>query len=46
MGACQGRICGPILRETLNWTDASIRLPIFSAPAQALLPVASATQKS
>jgi len=40
MGACQGRVCGPILRHLKGWTDASVRPPIFAAPAKALLPMA------
>jgi NADPH-dependent 2,4-dienoyl-CoA reductase/sulfur reductase-like enzyme len=29
MGACQGRICGPAVEFLFDWTDRSVRPPIF-----------------
>lgn len=37
MGPCQGRICGPILREKRGWTDASVRPPVMAARMGSLL---------
>lgn len=32
MGACQGRICGPICRELLGWQERGLREPLLPAP--------------
>lgn len=32
MGACQGRICGPICRELLGWQERGLREPLMPAP--------------
>jgi NADPH-dependent 2,4-dienoyl-CoA reductase/sulfur reductase-like enzyme len=37
MGACQGRICGPITERLYGWTPASVRPPLFPVPAGRLL---------
>ncbi len=36
MGACQGRLCGPITERLFGWTPASVRPPLFPVPAAAL----------
>ncbi len=36
MGACQGRVCGPIVENLFGWTPASVRPPILPVPAAAL----------
>ncbi|MFN0107001.1 MAG: FAD-dependent oxidoreductase [Bryobacteraceae bacterium] len=33
MGACQGRICGPITSHLFGWTPASVRPPLVPVPA-------------
>ncbi|MBM3785050.1 MAG: FAD/NAD(P)-binding oxidoreductase [Acidobacteria bacterium] len=33
MGACQGRICGPITQQLYGWTPESVRPPIVPVPA-------------
>ncbi|MBI2688259.1 MAG: NAD(P)/FAD-dependent oxidoreductase [Acidobacteria bacterium] len=37
MGACQGRICGPIVHHLFGWTATSIRPPLVPVPAASLL---------
>jgi hypothetical protein len=34
MGACQGRICGPITERLFNWQQSSVRPPIVPVPAR------------
>ena len=36
MGACQGRLCGPITQRLFGWTPASIRPPLVPVPARYL----------
>ena len=36
MGACQGRICGPITARLFGWSPASIRPPLVPVPASLL----------
>ena len=37
MGACQGRLCGPITERLYGWSPASVRPPLFPVPASRLL---------
>jgi D-hydroxyproline dehydrogenase subunit alpha len=36
MGACQGRICGPIGRVLFDWSANTVRLPLCPIPVKAL----------
>lgn len=38
MGACQGRICGPISTELLGWQARGLREPLSPAPVSCWLP--------
>ena len=36
MGACQGRLCGPIAQRLFGWTPSSVRPPLVPVPARLL----------
>lgn len=36
MGPCQGRVCGPAVRELFGWTDVSVRPPVLPVSVGAL----------
>jgi NADPH-dependent 2,4-dienoyl-CoA reductase/sulfur reductase-like enzyme len=36
MGACQGRLCGPITQRLFGWTPSSVRPPLVPVPARYL----------
>ncbi len=38
MGACQGRICGPITTDCLGWESRGLRAPLQPVPLASLLP--------
>jgi NADPH-dependent 2,4-dienoyl-CoA reductase/sulfur reductase-like enzyme len=38
MGACQGRICGPITADCLGWESRGLRAPLQPVPLASLLP--------
>lgn len=38
MGACQGRICGPITQDLFGWPARGLREPLQPAPVSAFLP--------
>lgn len=37
MGACQGRICGPITQDLFGWSERSLRVPLQPAPLACFL---------
>jgi len=43
MGPCQGRICGPAVKELFHWQNTSVRPPIFPVPLAAFCSQASPT---
>lgn len=46
MGACQGRICGAALRFLTDWTDESVRPPIYPVRLSTLMGAPQAFTKS